>query len=370
MPLVESTLPHHPSKPLLATDIICRVVDNFGDIGFCWRLARELHHAHGVQVRLLLDDFTSASLIIAGIKPAVGQVCDGITISPLDAPQLALAKIVISAFGALPSATCPPAQHTIQLEYLSAESWVEDCHGRTALGEARIFYFPGFTAKTGGLLREQGLTRARAAFDPQRSYLGDYAVADDALSLSLFCYPQAPLAKLCADLADAPVVSHLFIPTPQPQHWRNLLKLSGSAPNQRDYRLGQCHIHLLNFLSQEQYDRLLWCCDCNFVRGEDSWVRALWAGKPLLWQPYPQPENAHYVKLEAFLARYTQGATSALAQLIASTHRAWSGLGEADWPTFFASLSLQKKHAEMQLQSLIALPELATGLVSLMRSWA
>ena len=36
-------------------DIFCQVIDNFGDIGVCWRLAADLA-ARGHQVRLWVDD--------------------------------------------------------------------------------------------------------------------------------------------------------------------------------------------------------------------------------------------------------------------------------------------------------------------------
>ena len=69
-------------------------------------------------------------------------------------------------------------------------------------------------------------------------------------------------------------------------------------------RRGNLLIHVLPFVAQDDYDRLLWCCDLNAVRGEDSFVRAQWAGRPLLWHIYPQEEGAHWDKLEAFLAIY------------------------------------------------------------------
>ena len=53
--------------------------------------------------------------------------------------------------------------------------------------------------------------------------------------------------------------------------------------------------------TQHAFDELLWGCDLNCVRGEDSLVRALWAGQPLLWHIYPQEDNAHHAKLQAFL---------------------------------------------------------------------
>jgi uncharacterized repeat protein (TIGR03837 family) len=57
----------------------------------------------------------------------------------------------------------------------------------------------------------------------------------------------------------------------------------------------------LPFLSPSQYDQLLWACDVNMVRGEDSFIRGHWAARPLLWHIYPQEENAHWPKLDAWL---------------------------------------------------------------------
>jgi uncharacterized repeat protein (TIGR03837 family) len=60
----------------------------------------------------------------------------------------------------------------------------------------------------------------------------------------------------------------------------------------------------LPFVAQPDFDRLLWSSDLNFVRGEDSFIRAAWAARPLVWQIYPQDENIHLEKLDAWLARY------------------------------------------------------------------
>ncbi len=61
---------------------------------------------------------------------------------------------------------------------------------------------------------------------------------------------------------------------------------------------------LLDWLPHAQFDRLLWSADLNVVRGEDSLVRALWAGAPFIWQLYPQHDGAHRRKLQAFLERW------------------------------------------------------------------
>jgi uncharacterized repeat protein (TIGR03837 family) len=67
---------------------------------------------------------------------------------------------------------------------------------------------------------------------------------------------------------------------------------------------GALTVRVIPFMPQTDYDRLLWACDLNFVRGEDSWVRAQWAARPFVWHIYPQDENLHHVKLRAFLQKY------------------------------------------------------------------
>ena len=67
---------------------------------------------------------------------------------------------------------------------------------------------------------------------------------------------------------------------------------------------GALTVRVLPFIAQPMYDRLLWACDVNFVRGEDSFVRAQWAHRPFIWHIYPQDKNLHHVKLAAFLQRY------------------------------------------------------------------
>jgi uncharacterized repeat protein (TIGR03837 family) len=90
----------------------------------------------------------------------------------------------------------------------------------------------------------------------------------------------------------------------------------------------------LPFVAQPNYDKLLWACDLNFVRGEDSFVRAQWAGKPFIWHIYPQDEDLHHKKLRAFLQRYSADIDSLNAF---SLH--WNGAGnekQGDWPALWA----------------------------------
>jgi uncharacterized repeat protein (TIGR03837 family) len=139
--------------------------------------------------------------------------------------------------------------------------------------------------------------------------------------VSLFCYPQAPLACLLQALAAAPTLL-LLTPAVPPA------LLAGPLP--RPLRCAA-----LPWLSQHDFDRLLWACDINFVRGEDSFVRAQWAGSPFVWQIYPQHDAAHAAKLQAFLDRMLAGADPALGVAVRRLWNCWNGLqpGPAPLPT-------------------------------------
>jgi len=114
-------------------------------------------------------------------------------------------------------------------------------------------------------------------------------------------------------------------------------------------REARLEVRVLSFLDQDAYDRLLWACDLNFVRGEDSFVRAQWAARPLLWQIYPQQHGAHWPKLEAFLDLYCQGLPEAIAAACRRIWRAWNrGDGaevEAAWPGYWAYEFELRAHA-------------------------
>ncbi|MBB1627834.1 elongation factor P maturation arginine rhamnosyltransferase EarP [Achromobacter sp. UMC71] len=326
----------------MQADIFCRVVDNYGDIGVCWRLARRLAHGCGWDVRLWVDDLASFARIQPGIAPdRARQSCQGIDVvqwSDTPDPALTPRDVVIEAFACdPPEVFLDHMRHShpvwINLEYLSAEAWVESCHGLPSQrpdGLVKHFFFPGFTAATGGLLREPGLSAERDAFqaDPaaQDAFLRSLGVAEALLShrrngarregartVSLFCYPNAPVGALARALASDPQPALVLAP----QGVAPGLEAACAIP-------GGPAVARLPFVAQPDFDRLLWCADLNFVRGEDSFVRAAWAARPLVWQIYPQDENIHLEKLDAWLARYPAPETA--AALI----RAWNAPGDGE----------------------------------------
>ena len=369
-------------------DVFCKVVDNFGDAGVCWRLARQLVAEHDLAVTLWIDVLPS----LARIAPSLAVDRDDQTIAgvrirrwpdgPADAP---LAKVVIEAFGcglppfyqdAMADAVRPPVW--INLEYLSAEPWVDSAHGlpspQPRVPLTRHFYFPGFTGSTGGLLRERDLFRdrdhSRRDKQARRDLLRAFNLApapDDALLTTLFCYPNLALPALLDAWVegDTPIVCLVpdVIATAALDGWTGGVVLQSG----QSLTHGPLTVAAIPFVDQDAYDRLLWKCDLNFVRGEDSFVRAQWAARPFVWHIYPQADNAHRVKLDEFLARFRHGLDDAAFAALEAFWHAWTaadGPGSAAaWPGFRASLPAQVAHMRAWADRLAAHPDLASALV-------
>jgi len=289
----------------LRWDIFCRVIDNFGDAGVCWRLATDLLR-RGESVRLFID------------QPSVlAQLCGpdsslpAVTVNPW--PDAArkfsagdVADVVIEAF-----ACDPPVEYLegmqardpqpvwINLEYLSAESWVDSHHGLPSphphLGLSKYFFFPGFTPRTGGLLREPWLTA-----DIQSSPVSESGPIEGLpvpLRIFMFCYEQ-PVMPTWLDALVASGQPVQIGVTPCPARYRIADWRTKQQPGE--------HVHFdnLTFVPQADFDTLLKAHDVLFVRGEDSFVRAQWTTKPLVWHIYPQADGIHLDKLLAFYDRY------------------------------------------------------------------
>jgi uncharacterized repeat protein (TIGR03837 family) len=372
----------------IAADIFCKVIDNFGDLGVCWRLARQLHREHDVAVTLWVDDLASFARMAPSLSCSrAEQMLNGVRVCHWQG-EMAFpvpGDLVIEGFGCpLPQgfltamAARPRAPVWLNLEYLSAEDWVEDCHGLPSAhpqtGLMQHFWFPGFTERTGGLLRERGLLTERDRFqaDPvAQAAFWTHLKVPEAVSggrrYSLFAYENAAIpAWLDAlELAAEPAV----VLVPEGRALKDVMRWAGReglAAGDR-IRRGGLTVVILPFLSHDDYDRLLWACDMNAVRGEDSFVRAQWAGRPLLWHIYPQEEGAHRIKLEAFLARVT--ARVAMPAVWVEAMRAWNeGRAEATcWNDLVADLAVLTPPAMIWSNHLAAWPDIAT---SVMRFYA
>lgn len=366
--------------------LFCRLVDNFGDIGVCWRLSRDLALHHGWHVRLWVDDFLALQRIVAGISPRVEvQQVAGVEFRPWRAPFDVVTEdaVVIEAFAcelpaevltAMAARSIPPVW--INLEYLSAEDWVADLHGLPSphprLPLRKHFFFPGFDEGTGGLLREPGLFTRREAFRQDelacRTVLAERSGRDippDARVISLFAYEQPALPELLRLWSQERDPLWLLVPegrvVPDVAAFFGLKELALGACHQA----GSLKVCVIPFSDQDGYDRLLWACGLNFVRGEDSFVRAQWAGAPFVWHIYPQQEEAHRIKLEAFLQRFLAQADAGLAVPVRAFWLAWNGFGEVAeaWPAFAEILPEYGAHCRAWAASLGQQRDLATNLV-------
>jgi len=321
-------------------DLFCAVVDNLGDIGVCWRLARQLEAEEGAEVRLWVDDLVTFRRIAPSVDPALAtQRLGEVEVCRWDTPfpDVAVADVVVETFGcdlpasyvdAMKARTRAPVW--INLEYLSAESWVNRYHGLPSPQPplTKYFYFPGFAEGTGGVLMEEGLRRRREAFQAdageQARFLASVNVPQHRsgeLLVSMFCYPRAPMAALfdAWESAAQPIRVIAFAETPAAQ----ALVAAGLAAGGSRGRLSG---HVVPFLAQDDYDRMLWTCDWNFVRGEDSFVRAQWAARPFTWQAYPQEADSHRIKVQSFLARYLGGSAMGSSAGLVDLWTAWNGL--------------------------------------------
>jgi uncharacterized repeat protein (TIGR03837 family) len=369
-------------------DIFCSVIDNYGDIGVCWRLARQLATGPARSVRLWVDDLASFHRLCHGVDAdlAVQRVA-GVEIRRWDAsfPEVAPADIVVEGFGvrlpdsylqAMARQSPPPAW--INLEYLSAEDWIETCHRLPSphpqLPLIRHFFFPGFTGATGGLLIEPGLAAARDAFQRDRAansaFWKSIGIAEPAepaepvLRVSLFCYANAALSSLVDAWTRGS--GRILCVVPEGDAAAALAGLLGRPlpPGARAGR-GRLAIAVIPFLEQDAYDRLLWACDLNLVRGEDSFVRAQLAARPLVWQAYPQEERAHLLKASAFLQRYLDGAPPSTQLAAAAFSEAWNRQSPdcgRHWESLLPQLPALAAHAKAWAGALARGPSLAETL--------
>jgi uncharacterized repeat protein (TIGR03837 family) len=337
---------------LYSWDIFCRVIDNFGDIGVCWRLAADLA-GRGHRVRLWADDPSALAWMAPGAReghwPGVQVLHWTEAMAPADLAGHGPADVWLEGFGCEPDAAhlarcqeawaagtnTPPVW--INLEYLSAEPFATRAHRLPspiaqgpARGQARWFFYPGLTSATGGLLREPDLGARLARFD-RGAWLARQGIAWSGERLvSLFCYEPAALPDMLLKLEHAARPTHLLVAQGRgAQAVRSHLGRGLDQPTdaaQTGWSRGALTVSFLPALSQTEYDHLLWTGDLNYVRGEDSFVRALWAGKPFVWQIYPQHDGAHQAKLLAML--------DALQAPMSwrDYHLAWNGLTPGPLP--------------------------------------
>ncbi|MEO8486430.1 MAG: elongation factor P maturation arginine rhamnosyltransferase EarP [Betaproteobacteria bacterium] len=375
----------------LTWEILCRVIDHYGDAGVAWRLARQLANEQGESVTLWIDDPAPLARLVPGVDPARDGVSDRVTVrrGPDPAAPWTPPDVLVDSFGGgvpapwietMSRAARAPAW--IVLEYLSAERWVEDAHRRVSpeprTGLVRHYWCPGFTPATGGLLRERDLLARRDAFacDPGArsrllASLGVQATAGARVVL-VFSYPMPALAGLLEAWCDGDTSTLALFPegvgANALDRWSG-----GDVPHPgAPFTRGALTVAAIPFVPQRDFDTLLWSCDAAIVRGEDSFVRAQWAAVPFAWHAYPQDEGAHREKVAAFLDRYLGGADPDDAAAVRDFHASLDAgdgarLGAA-WPAFARAAPRLAAHRRAWADRLAAQPDLASGVSEFVRN--
>lgn len=390
------------SPGTLTCDLFCAVVDNFGDAGVCWRLARQLANERGWRVRLLIDQPEVLGAMLPTLPPfwsaptrADAPHVDGVRIDTWVAlahtpPAGHVADVVIEAFACeLPPAYLaamalrPTPPVWINFDYLSAEDWVADFHllpsPHPRLPLLKTFFFPGLAQGTGGLLRENDLSAQRDAFladgAAQQNLLNKLGVAAmpavGTTRITLFAYENPAITPLLQQWAAGAHPIALFVPAGRisPQVATFFGKDAWQPGTHA--RKGNLAVHAVPFMSQTDYDRLLWLADMNFVRGEDSFVRAQWAQRPFAWHIYPQPDDAHLDKLDAALDHYTAALPAPTQAAVRRFWHAWntaSADSVIDWPDFWQHAEPIAAHGRQWADTLRQLGSLSENLADFVES--
>lgn len=368
-------------------DLFCRVVDNYGDVGIAWRLAKQLV-ADDRVLRLVVDGLD----VLGALEPRMAPTADrqriaGVEVRSWSAFSGEPADVVVELLGCgLPAAYLDAMEVRriptvwIDYEHLSAEAWIDDFHARPSPHPQRPltkhFFYPGFGAGSGGLPIERRIDERRRAFIEDASAVAAFrerlGIPDARRHLSLFAYADAPVAALFDALAsDAFDTWSVVVPDGvlvEPiAAWFDAHGAAAGVTRST----GALSVTTTPFVDQDDYDRLLWSCDFNCVRGEDSFVRAQLAARPFVWAPYRQADDVHLHKLSAFNDRYEAG----LPEDARVAHRDWSALwndtGRGAVGNVIDSarawLKLQpglQAHAERWGASLLAEPPLVDRLVA------
>jgi len=336
-----------------SVDIFCKVIDHFGDAAVCWRLARQMAVEDEKKVRLFIDDSEPLFRIVPLPDPRVELVRweDGLLYTEA-------ADLVIEAFAcdlpdpvlrAMKARDIPPVW--VDLEYLTAENWALSCHAMPSIhpstGLRKALFFPGFDVSSGGLLCEKDLILRRNAFQMDVSAQNQWRKAHNlpeidknCIDLSLFSYKTAPIEQFLGEISTFSRPVRVFYPV-----------FDGFGVEKR----GSLEIFRVPFVPQDQYDPLLWTCDANFVRGEDSFVRAQLAGRPMIWNIYVQDDDAHFKKLKAFLDLYLTVFSPSVREVLAKSFEVWNQGGHQTggaWHQFLAALPEMERGVHLWAEEL------------------
>lgn len=316
--------------------LLCKVVDNYGDIGFVYRLSRSLSEKHPeLELSLVVSDLKSFSQMAPGIVDCPMQKYGGWNVLDWNASDECRnffterpAPLILECFQCgrpewldeiLFSEKQKSTVQIVNIEYLTAEKWADDFHmlksGTRSPLVKKMNFMPGFTPRTGGLVLDD-------------DFMESLSDGKSALKKIESC-----LKKSCGEKSAEKIISHLngnFFNVTVFAYDRNMENLARALSEFQDSmkekdsdfslnvfaasglsfgrfekawnELGRpFEMTALPYLDQKAWDALITLCDFNFIRGEDSFSRACLSGKPFIWNAYMQDEEFQLVKVRAFV---------------------------------------------------------------------
>lgn len=314
--------------------VFVRVIDNYGDAGVGWRLSCLLAEYLHMHVRLWIDDTDALNKLVPAPEKQARITIEAWQGDAMMQQQLSAAAdpvLVIETFGCeLPPQVLERMRQRRPLwlnwEYLTAEDWAVGLHAMSSLqpnGLEKYFWFMGIDADSGGLLREPDYLAEREKFRQQpklqQAFRQEYGLPlqHTGQLWLVFAYTSGQWAQWMAmwQQADTPVT--LWLAGGQVIESLRAAKLIAPEELQQEgdiCELGNVTLVRIPFVPQAAFDRLLWLADAAIVRGEDSFVRALWAGLPFFWHIYRQDDDVHLQKLHSFWFKAMQGWPTELRQ--------------------------------------------------------
>ncbi len=294
--------------------VLCKVVDNFGDIGVVWRLCRVLLENDSLlKINLVVDDLKAFSCIWGGVDVGKDfQVVNGVKVYNWKSIDFCYSEffkndgeklqIILECF------QCgrpdwmekilfeDKLQRTVQvvmIDYLTAEKYAEDFHCLQSLTRSakvqKVNFMPGFTAKTGGLIIGEEWKRL-----PERNANGPILV---------FTYERnwKPLVKAmynsqCAIRNGVKIAQGRGL-TSFEDSWKAI---------ENKFPILHSQLSILPYLPQNEWDKMMKECSVLIIRGEESMSRACLSGIPFVWHAYPQSDEYQLVKVNALLERMKQ----------------------------------------------------------------
>lgn len=365
----------------MTVDILCSVVDNLGDIGFAYRLARTLNDTF--QIRLIVDDLDSFATICEGVEPFLSvQTRSFGTVIQWNNPceevfrlfKATKPRIIIETYACgrpswfediLFDPKDQSHRHIINIDYLTAESWAQEYHLLPSITRSpnvtKVFFMPGFVQETGGLLQDRQsialrqLCKTSLGREKLRKEILPSA-AIDTFWVLVFSY-EHDFTFIIQDLASF----HSF---------RSVTVILAFGRSAEPFLLAwksagsPFPVFLLPPVPQNTWDSILVSVDFAFVRGEESFAQVSLSGIPFVWECYPfvektkdgyQPYHAvlgHWPKVKAFLKLVSPYMNSELFAMYEQLTQSFNGITPLKSGELLSVLlSLEPKSSELGLNA-------------------